>query len=95
MHPLVRPLLIPALLAIGALPVIARAPTPEEQGRIEAALRGAGYIAWGNIEIRNEGDRILVEQARKTESGPPYSVVVEPTTMRVAEEMENAEEMKK
>ncbi|MFH5925390.1 hypothetical protein [Roseomonas xinghualingensis] len=79
--------MIPALLAIGALPVLARAPGPEELGRIEAALRGAGYAVWGRIDIPAGGDRVVVEAARRTLEGPARSVVVEPSTMRVTEEM--------
>jgi hypothetical protein len=83
----VRPLLIPALLAIGALPAFARVPAPEELGRIEAALRSAGYTIWGNIDIPAEGDRIIVEAARRTPEGPARAVVVEPSTMRVTEDI--------
>jgi hypothetical protein len=83
---MVRPILIPALLAIGALPALARTPGPEELGRIEAALRGAGYTIWGNIDIPAGGDRVIVEAARRTLDGPARGVVVEPSTMRVTEE---------
>ncbi|WP_426954497.1 hypothetical protein [Muricoccus radiodurans] len=89
MHPLVRPLLIPALLAVGALPGTARTPTPEELGRIEAALRSAGYVAWGTIDVRPQGDRIAVEGARKVEDGPRQEVSLEPTTMRVTGEAQD------
>lgn len=84
---MIRPLLIPALLTIGALPVLARTPTPAEAGQVEAALRGAGYTSWGSIDIPPAGARIVVENARRVQDGPARAVLVEPGTMRVTEEV--------
>lgn len=81
--------LILALAATLAVPAWARAPTPEETARIEAALRAAGYVAWGPVEVGPEGDRIRVTAARRTTDGPTADVVVEPTTQRVTEEVPN------
>ncbi|WP_043836272.1 hypothetical protein [Muricoccus aerilatus] len=84
---MIRPLLIPALLALGALPALARLPTPAEQGGIEAALRGAGYVSWESIDVPPAGGRIVVEGARRAPDGPARLVLVEPATMRVTEEV--------
>jgi len=81
-------LIVIAALAGGiVLPVLARSPTPAEHGQIEAALRGAGYVTWGSIEIPPTGGRIVVENARRAQDGPARSVLLEPATMRVTEEM--------
>ncbi|WP_376098823.1 hypothetical protein ACE7GA_09535 [Roseomonas sp. CCTCC AB2023176] len=79
---------LPALLftLFLAAPASARAPTPEETGRIEAALRAAGYVTWGTVEVGSQGEPIRVTAARRTSEGPASEVVVEPTTMRVTEE---------
>ena len=81
--------LILALTAAIALPASARAPTPEEAARIESALRAAGYVAWGAVEVGTDGDRIRVTAARRTTDGPTTDVVVEPATLRVTEEVPN------
>ena len=59
-----------------AVPVLAGAPTPAERGQIEAALRGAGYVTWGGIEVPPSGARIIVENARRAQDGPARSVLV-------------------
>jgi hypothetical protein len=40
-----------------------RPPSPEEQSRIEALLRDAGFTDWGKIELNEDDDFWEVERA--------------------------------
>lgn len=50
---------LPLVAALVALPLSAaladRAPTLEERGRIEAALRAAGFTVWDDVEFDDDG----------------------------------------
>ncbi|SDD95054.1 PepSY domain-containing protein [Belnapia rosea] len=42
-------------------------PSPEERVRIEAALRGLGFVRWGEIERENDGRAWEIDDARNAE----------------------------
>jgi hypothetical protein len=60
--------------------VSARDPTPDERGRVEAALRSLGYTRWDDIDL--EGDRWEVDDARGAD-GKEYDLKLDRETLRV------------
>ncbi|SDB71694.1 Peptidase propeptide and YPEB domain-containing protein [Belnapia rosea] len=68
--PLAHGWILAAVLAV--LPIAApRAdddrPSPDERVRIEAALRGLGFVRWGEIEREDDGRAWEVDDARTAE----------------------------
>ena len=66
-----------------AAPAGAQEPTNAELIRIEAALRDAGFITWGEIEL--DDDVWLVEEARRVDGGI-CDVSVDAETFTISDE---------
>jgi Peptidase propeptide and YPEB domain len=49
-----------------------RAPTADEQAKIESALKGAGYVSWQKIELE-DGKKWEVDDARHSD-GKTYDL---------------------
>ncbi|GGG28332.1 hypothetical protein GCM10010964_15300 [Caldovatus sediminis] len=72
-----------ALAAAAPGPTLAgRPPTPEERARIEAVLRGLGFVAWEEIEF--EDGVWEVDDARMPD-GAEYDLKLHPETLEVIE----------
>jgi hypothetical protein len=77
-------LLIAATTAAPALSDDDRAPTPEERERIEAALRGAGYTSWEEIDM--DDGQWDVDDARRGDDPHEYDVHLAPDSYEVVSE---------
>lgn len=73
---------IAAALALFAAPAIAgeRAPTAEEAGAIDSALKAAGYLGWDRVIMEDSGPHWLIEGARK-QDGSLWTLQLQPTTL--------------
>jgi hypothetical protein len=58
-----------------------RAPTPEEQTRIEAALKSAGYSSWKKIEL-DDGKVWEIDDAVHSD-GKTYDLELDPSSLAV------------
>ncbi len=57
-----------------------RAPTPDEQTKIEAALKKEGFTKWKSIEV--ESDEIEIEDAIDA-SGKQFDLELDPKTFAI------------
>jgi hypothetical protein len=59
-----------------------RAPSPEEQSRIETMLRNEGYTHWGKIELDNDDEFWEVDDAYGSD-GLMYALKLNPDTFAI------------
>jgi hypothetical protein len=82
MH-IMKPLLVAAIAATGAVPALAgdRQPNAEELARIESVLKAEGFVSWGDIEL--DDDRVWeVDDARHSD-GKEYDLDLDKTTFAI------------
>lgn len=59
-----------------------RAPTPQEQSRIETMLRNEGFTRWGRIELDDDDDLWEVDDAHASD-GHTYILRLHPDTLAI------------
>jgi Peptidase propeptide and YPEB domain len=63
-----------------------RAPTQEERGRIEQALRGLGFVSWKEIELDN--GHWEIDDARHSD-GKKYDLELNAENLKVTKQKED------
>jgi hypothetical protein len=63
-----------------------RAPTDDERSRIEATLRGSGFVSWEEIEF--DDGRWEVDDARG-QDGREYDLKLDPATFEIVSRKED------
>lgn len=80
---MIRYALSATVLALMAAPALAdRGPNPEELQKISAAMKAAGYVAWEEVTLDDDGPYWAIDNARKGD-GTKWSVKLRPTTLGI------------
>lgn len=80
----VIPLAFIAALVAAPASAADRSPTADERAKIEAALKAAGFVSWGDIEL--DDDRAWeVDDARHSD-GKEYDLDLDPQSLAVVKQ---------